>query len=232
MKILEFVAAQTQAQEPSQREALSLWSHLRQILHLISLVKISCWHSVVQGDGKAVSSSHQNTAVSTDDTAEANQPTNKTGLQLAVSLCFYFFCPLVHSDQLLLQKGLVNWARRCSPQDRWDSVQCWAVQLSHVLMPAGSSAKVCREMTLHLPEAAPATPPTDQGIWHRNVTAYCILCCVFLLGVLSFSSKSQMQVTLMNQSLARESTVPTWAADESCEFTMRKNEYLVINAEK
>lgn len=85
------------------------------------------------------------------------------------------------------------------PWGRWDGVQCWAVQLSHELMPAGNSAKVCREMTLHLPGAAPATPPTDQGIWHRNVTAYCILYCVFLLGVLSSSSESQLQVTLQDE---------------------------------
>lgn len=91
IKILVFVAAQTQAQGAFQKEALSLWSHLRQILHLISLVKISCWHSVVQGDGKAVSSPHQNTAVSTDDTAKANWPTNRTGLQLALSLLAFIF---------------------------------------------------------------------------------------------------------------------------------------------
>lgn len=36
----------------------------------------------------------------------------------------------------------------------------------------------------------------------------------------------------MNQSLAGESTVPAWAADESYEFTTRKNEYLVISAQK
>lgn len=36
MKILVFVAAQTQAQGAFQREALALLSHLRQILHLIA----------------------------------------------------------------------------------------------------------------------------------------------------------------------------------------------------
>lgn len=76
-----------------------------------------------------------------------------------LSLCWLLFCPLISSDQLVLQKVVVN--NKVFPWDRWDGVQCWAVQLSHLLMPAGSSAKVCREMTLHLPGTAPAPPPTD-----------------------------------------------------------------------
>lgn len=170
IEILVFVAAQTQAQGAFQREALSLWSHLRQVLHLISWVKISCWHCVVQGDGEAVSSSQQNTAVSTDDTAKANQLTSRTGLKLALCwLFFFFFCPLVNSDQLLLQKKLVNWARGV-PLGTGGIVSS-AVQYS-------SATYSCQQG--NLPGTASATPPTDQGIWHRNGTGCCILNCVFL----------------------------------------------------
>lgn len=139
--------------------------------------------------------------MSTDDTAKANQPANRTGLQFSLSLLAFFLSP----GQLRPTPPSKRSSKlgKVFPWDRWGSVQCWTVQLSHPLMPAGNSAKVCRKMTLHLPGTAPATPPTDQGIWHRNITGYCIPYCVFLLGVLTSSRKSQIQVMLTHPEFSR-----------------------------
>lgn len=122
--------------EHSSGKHCSSLSHLRQILHLISQVKTSWWHSIVQGDGKAVSPLQQNTAVSADDTTNANQRASRTATCL---LSVDFFDPLVHRDHLLLQKELVNCARRCPSWAERGSVQCWAVQPAQA--PARAAGK-------------------------------------------------------------------------------------------
>lgn len=139
--------------EHSSRKHFSLISHLRQILYLISRVKTSCWHSVVQGDGKAVSPPQQNTAVSTDNTANGNQPTSRTTTCSVLA----FFVPWSTRTNSCFKKGW--WIGQGDVPPGSGGIVSSAGQYSrqsHPLVPAGSSAlllrraKGCREIMLHL----------------------------------------------------------------------------------